>query len=55
MDLFDYCNYESFPDSRPPKILGFRGLHASVNSINTFNVHKIYSILVQIKYDLLNN
>ena len=40
MDLFDYCNYESFPDS-DPQILGSSALHASVYSINTFNVHKI--------------
>ena len=48
MDLFDYCNYESFPDP-PPPILESSGLHASVYSINTFNVHKIY--LSSIKYD----
>ena len=41
MDLFDYCNYESFPDS-DPQILGSSGLHESVYTINTFNVNKIY-------------
>ena len=49
MDLFDYCNYESFPDSAV-QILGSSGLHASVYSINTYLMSTKY-ISVQIKHD----
>ena len=44
MDLIDYCNYEFFPDFAVPQILGSSGPHASVYSINTYNVHKIYVV-----------
>ena len=42
MDLIDYCHYEYFPDFVFPLILESSGPHASVYSINTNNVHKIY-------------
>ena len=45
MDLIDYCNYESFPEFAVPQILGSSGPHASVYSIKTNNVHKIYEYL----------
>ena len=42
MDLIDYSNYESFPDFAVPQILGSSRPNASVYSIKTNHVHKIY-------------